>query len=53
MARRVVVFFSCLCGLAALPAGAETSFSITRSAHETYAESVCANEFGGVWRVAD
>jgi hypothetical protein len=53
-ARVVLLFFSSLCGIAALPAqAAETAFAITRNAHETYSESVCANEFGQGYRVAD
>jgi hypothetical protein len=49
-----LLFFLYLCGIAALPAqAAEASFAITRNAHETYSESVCANEFGQGYRVAD
>ncbi|MDR1063727.1 MAG: hypothetical protein LBL48_07315 [Azoarcus sp.] len=54
VARVALLFFLNLCGIAALPAqAAETLFAITRNAHETYPKSVCANEFGRGYRVAD
>ncbi|MDR1276136.1 MAG: hypothetical protein LBL72_07120 [Candidatus Accumulibacter sp.] len=52
-ARAALLFSLSLCGVAALSAQAETRFAITRSAHETYPISVCANEFGQGYRVAN
>lgn len=52
-ARGALLFFASLCGLAALPAQAKDMFAITRDAHESYSDSVCASEFGQDYRAAD
>jgi hypothetical protein len=47
------LFLLNLCGIALPAQAADASFAVTRNAHETYSENVCAEEFGQGYRVAD